>query len=395
MLNKRSRNIVLAVGVAILAIVILELVRPQPLNWRVSYTSGDRVPFGCYVLYQELPNLLGVELEMVNQDPYEFFLNNKEAFNTAYLLINENYYLDKNQVSAMKDYVFKGNTVFLSANNFGNVLLDSLNINTYTDYSLLDSNIIPKFYNKKLNQGVVQSFKKRVNKSYFVSVDTLKTEALGYYEADDIDDETTLNFIRLRHGDGSFVIHTLPQAFTNFYLLNGRADYAANVLSYIDADKLYWDSYLKVGKKIVSSPIQFVLTNAPLKWAYYLTMFGLIGFVLFAAKREQRIIAPIQPLENTSVEFTKAIGSLYLQHGDFNDIITKKLKYFMDHVRSKYFINAEVLNDDFIQRLAQKTNHSFEETETLIRFIKQQKEKVVHTEADLIKLNKKLEAFKL
>lgn len=395
MLNRRSQNILWAIGLAIVSVIVLELVRPQPLNWRPSYTSGDKIPFGCFILYQELPNLMGVPVESISKDPYEFFADRELETNTAYLLINENYYFDANQVEAMKNYVANGNTVFLSALQFGYILNDSLGIEAYSDYVFPENTLVPKFYNQDLNKNTKTNFKKRVYKSYFDSVDTLKTEALGYFEPDDSDDEPTLNLIRLRHGNGEFIMHTLPHAFTNYYLLQSDPDYAAKVLSFVKAEKVYWDSYLKYGKKVVASPIQFVLTNPPLKWAYYLSILGLIAFVLFVAKREQRLIEVIHPLENSSVEFTRTVGNLYLQHGDFTDIITKKINYFMAHIRSHYYINTNEPKKEFIQRLALKTNHTVEQTEKLIQFIDHLKSKSVHTEQDLIALNKKMEAFKI
>ena len=46
-------------------------------------------------------------------------------------------------------------------------------------------------------------------------------------------------------------------------------------------------------------------------------------FIIFHAKRKQRIVPVIEPLQNSSAEFVKTIGNLYLQEGNFKDMANK------------------------------------------------------------------------
>src|SRR5690606_25348313 len=195
------------------------------------------------------------------------------------------------------------------------------------------------------------SFKKGVFKASFVEIDTLKTTALGYYDSENPKLEE-LNYIKVNYGKGTFLLHNLPEAFSNYYLLKGNENYAASVLSYIDADKVYWDEHLKSGRKIVTSPMRFVLDQASLIWAYYVLIAGLFIFVIFKGKREQRIVEIIKPLENTSVEFTKTIGDLYFQHKDYSNIIAKKITYFLETIRTKYYLNTNEIDAAFLKKMA-------------------------------------------
>ena len=43
------------------AFVALEYYRPRPLDWRPTYLSKDKIPYGAYVLYDQLPRLLGTD----------------------------------------------------------------------------------------------------------------------------------------------------------------------------------------------------------------------------------------------------------------------------------------------------------------------------------------------
>jgi hypothetical protein len=140
--------------------------------------------------------------------------------------------------------------------------------------------------------------------------------------------------------------------------------------------------------------MRFVLTQTSLKWAYYLAVLGILVFVLFRGKREQRIIPVIEPLKNSSVEFAQAVGSLYHQNKDYTDLVNKKINYFLAYLRSRYHIDTGTLSEKTIEVLASRAGKSMEETKSLIEFILHLKQKKAHTEKDSIELNKKITAFK-
>ncbi|MGK0294079.1 MAG: hypothetical protein ACI884_000228 [Ulvibacter sp.] len=395
MLDKRSRNILIAFGVILLIITITEVTRPKPLNWKSSFTAVDKIPFGSYVLFEELPSLFkDATIEKIKGDPYEFLKEDSYENNSAYILINDNISIDKQQLESFKNYVEAGNTILLSARNFGQVISDSLLTETIQDYSILENDLKPRLFNKSFHQDSIPIFKKGVYKSVFTTIDTIHTKALGYFDLGQHNTET-LNYISISFGKGTFLFHTLPEAFSNYYLINGYDQYAAQVLSYIDADTIYWDTYLKSGRKIIDSPMRFVFNQKSLQWAYYTLMLGLILFIIIKGKREQRVIEVIEPLQNTSIEFTKTIGDLYFQHKDFANIVAKKITYFLEVVRSKYYLDTTELNSEFIQKLALKSNVSLEKTTKLIQLITHLKGKAVHSEQDIIALNKQIEDFKI
>ena len=65
-------------------------------------------------------------------------------------------------------------------------------------------------------------------------------------------------------------------------------------------------------------------------------MFGLILFIIFRGKRVQRIIPVISKLDNATVAFTRTIGELYYQHGDFTNIIEKKINLLDKRIKRIY-----------------------------------------------------------
>ena len=363
MLDKRSKRVLWIFGIALLGIVITELVRPKPIDWRASYTYVDKIPFGGFVLFEEVSSLFkNAEIEKIDKDPYVFLTDSTYAQNSAYVFINDEVFFDNRQVDEILKYVENGNTVFVSSRSVSYILRDSLHIDSSANYNILEEELHPKFFSPSLKQDSLPAFKKGVFKAYFVEIDTLKTTALGYYDSKNPKLEE-LNYVKVNYGKGKFLLHNLPEAFSNYYLLKDNEQYAANVLSYIDTDKIYWDEYLKSGRKVVTSPMRFILDQAPLTWAYYVLIGGLLIFVLFKGKRQQRIVEVMEPLENTSVEFTKTIGDLYFQHKDFSNIIAKKITYFLETLRSKYFLTTNDFTEDFIKKLALKSGNTFEKTQ--------------------------------
>ncbi len=394
-MDRRSKRILLAFGVALLAIIIIEIVRPKPLDWRESFTAEDTIPMGSFIISEEMEYLLNNNAtKIINQDPFEFLRDSIYIQNSLYFFVNSSLNFDKRTFEKLSSYVKSGNTVFLSARNFGTVILDSLHIDNYTYNYLLEEEIRPTFFSPSLQVDSLPSYKKGVYKSTFTEIDTINTTALGYYYNEgDNNLQEEINFIKVAYGKGAFYFHTLPEAFSNYYLMEGNQEYVASVLSYLNPEEIYWDNYLKSGRKVVNSPMRFVLSQVSLKWAYYIISIGILVFVIFRGKRTQRIIQVIEPLENSSLEFTKTIGDLHFQHKDFGNIISKKITYFLEKIRSQYYLDTNTLDDKFCDKLSQKSANTFEITQNLINTIKTLKSKSIHTEKDLINFNKLLEEF--
>jgi hypothetical protein len=142
-----------------------------------------------------------------------------------------------------------------------------------------------------------------------------------------------------------------------------------------------------------STPLRFILSNESLRWAYYITIVSVLVFIGFEMKRKQRIIPVIPPLENTTLEFVGTIGNLYYQSAEHKNIAEKKINFLMDQIRSKYWLNTNVLDEAFINALARKSGKAEEDVRSLMKSISaiQVKERI--SSEELIDLNKKIEKF--
>ena len=400
---ERRSKIILGFLIAVLVgIIVTEIVRPRPINWRPSYTSISKIPFGCFVLFNELPSLFpNSEIQSVEESIYDVLIKNDSSITSNYILINDNIYLDEQETNQILEYVAKGNQVFIGTTELRGKLADTLNIEILQEYTIKEDTVNVDFTHTDLNKNIYE-FERGVNTAYFTSLDTLNTEILGHIHFKDntfLNNEKNVkqvkpNFIKTSFGKGSFIINTLPIAFTNYYLLSDKSSYSANSFSYLHNNLLYWDDYKKSGRKVISSPMRFVLNQPALKWSYYLVLCGLLLFVIFKAKREQRIIPVIKPLENSSVEFARTVGSLYHQSKDYTNLNSKKINYFLTYIRNRYYINTTVLNERLVTQLAAKAGKNIEETKSLIDFMLSLKNKPIHTEQDTLNLAQKINTFK-
>jgi len=397
-MDKRSKVALYIIGAVIVFMMVAEVTKPKALNWRNSYSAVDKIPLGCYVLFNELGTFSEDEILVSEKSIYEYLKDETFSEPKSLVFINDHINFGKEESEALIQFVEDGNTVFISSTYFYGNVMDTLKVSVQRQYT----NIYRKEADTKFTSPSLKAnnriYKDVIENSFFESVDTLRTTILGTIttQNDDEIDETHANFIKIDIGEnsGQFILHTNPFAFTNYHLLNDKEDYAATVLSFMPKQQIIWDNNYKSGRKVITSPLRFILSNSALKWAFYISMFGLILFVIFRGKRTQRIIPVINKLENATVDFTKTIGELYYQHGDFSNIIEKKIQYFLEFVRTQYYLETNQFNVSFINKLAAKSNHTNEDTKALVDYILFLKSKTDHTERELIELNKKIEHFK-
>ena len=381
----------LFVGVA-----IIEFSRPQPINWTRTFNEKHTIPYGTYVLYNELSNMFpNNEVKDIRVSPYEYFdeyynwADSTYTTNGIYMYIDD--YADIDDVSAQEllDFASYGNDIFISTNYLPQKFKDSLYLETENDYNFsgkADFSLAnPIFKNDSI------SIEKGLSNIYFSQLDSISTTVLGYQK---FDDEERINFVKIDYGPGNIYLHLQPVAFTNYVLLKkNNKKYAAALLSYLPDETIFFDSRNKKGDELGSTPLRFVLSNPALKWAWLLGLIVLVIFIIFNAKRKQRIVKVIKPLQNTTVAFTKTIGNLYYETKDHNTIIDKKITYFLEHIRRRYFLDTHLLDDKFVKNLSLKTGHKQNTIQKLINVIVHLKAKQQCTEQDLLDLNKLIEEF--
>ena len=395
-MNKSLRIYIGILVMLFVGIIIVEFSTPQPVNWDYTFNETHKIPFGTYVLYEELETLFPEsKVKDIRVTPYEYF---DEYYNWddggytisgSYLYIDKKSDIDDTSAEELLSFAAAGNDVFISSEYFPNKLVDSLGFRTDNDYSFKGTGQL-SFTNTSLKKDRI-TVEKALSNIHFSKIDALYTTVLGYQK---FEKKSHANFIKTPWGKGHFYLHTQPVTFTNYNLLKkNNQKYAAAAMSYLGERTIYFDSRNKSRKSLSNSPLRFILSQPALRWAWYLVLITTLIFMIFNAKRKQRVVKVIKPLENTTVDFAKTIGNLYYETKDHDNLINKKITYFLEYIRRVYYLDTQVLDDKFVKNLSLKSGKNDKNIKALINQIAYLKSKSFCNEDDLLKLNKAIEDF--
>lgn len=396
----KSIKIYIAVLVFILAVIlIIDRDQPKPIDWRPTYAVNDKIPYGLYVFDKEINSFFkNHKVERIpNVTPYEF-LDSKYDEDTlvenykikgTFINISESNTIDEQSIKEIFYFVSHGNNAFLSMKSFPKYLLDTLKLEVNSDF--LNANKTQLWLANKKVKPKKYIFAQQLE-DYFSKIDTLNTTVLGY-QGSQSSPKKHINFIKIPYRQGYFYLHTQPVAFTNFNLLKAdHYQYAESVLSYLPKGDIFWYTKGQHNENISQSPLRYIMSQPGLKWAWYFFLVGMLIFIIFNAKRKQRVVPILKPLANSTVDFTKTIGNLYYQEGDHRNIIDKKIIYFLEKVRTDYLIDTTKLDDTFIQKLHHKTGKSETDIQELVFLINEHRNSYHGSlEEDLIRINNAIE----
>ncbi|GAB4036866.1 DUF4350 domain-containing protein [Spirosoma jeollabukense] len=377
----------------VVAYVLYEYYRPRPINWEPTYQNDDKIPFGTQALFELMPDIWqGAPIKTVRLPVYNFLTETKLPTRSNYMFVCHDFNTDGNDLKKLLAYVSRGNNVFISTY----VLPDSLSTllgfkADEKDPLKADSTLRQNFVNPQLKKAGGYNFFHDDGRNFLSIRKSQHITVLGR----NVRNEPT--FIRVRYGKGQFFIHNLPLAFTNYYVLDKKtSDYAFKALSYLPVLPTYWDEYQNQGRfdKDQQSVFRYIRSQPALNWAYYLVAFGLLFYAIFAGKRTQRIIPVIEPPKNTSLDFVKTVGQMYFQQGNHDNLARKKIQYFLADIRDQYGLNTTVLDREFMETLSRKSGTPSDETDELVRLLRNAQKSTLLSEYDLLTLTRAMERFK-
>jgi hypothetical protein len=392
---KKDWKYLLYISLAVGLFVIVKLSGPKQYNWSITYAHDDKNPYGAFALSELLPGLFdGKRISHSYKTLYEI----KDSLGSSdnIVIVASNFSADKEDTKVILQHLERGGSAFISAQYFWGHFSDSLNVTTY-DYSFRSGNIFDKrdtsflkFANVQLDTVKEFPYRRDNIHNYFNHFDSARTTVIA---KNDYNYPVT---IRMKIGKGNLILNSTPLVFSNIYLLSSdNHEFVSKTLSYLPNENVSWTEYYHVGRMEISTPLRFILTNEPLSWAYYLTVISILLFMIFEIKRKQRIIPIIKPLGNTTLEFVSTIGNLYYQRSDHKNIAEKKINFFLDQLRSKYWVNTSRLDETFVQMLAKKTGKNEGDVGKIIKLITGIRTKDVIPAEDLIELNDQIEKFNL
>lgn len=330
--------------------------------------------------------------------------------NDLYLYYNESFNPDQTETDSILKFVARGNSALIIANRFGwnfenrlpEVGTSILGMWTGGAWGFDSAHYVTD----KL--GIVPDTTERVNVSVTVFgpyqpfptsfyIDTFDYELLDeqfefeddvddYMEEEFVEEEVLIeeddwerpecsfeivgsfekygaNLIKVKYGKGTILLHSNPALFTNIQMDKPEIfDYANKVLVQLDYDKVYWDElrfqFLNTNNDngfSSESYFKHIFENRALKTAFYFLLFGLLFFLLFGMKRRFNTIAIVEPLTNSSIEFSKTIARLYWLNPDHKKMANLKVKMFLSEIRNRYGLSTHKLDDEFREKFMAKS----------------------------------------
>lgn len=438
---KSSRNFLFAMLVLFVLFCLLQVNLPKKFVWSPTFSHVDKQPLGCFVfdsvLTQSLPNGYHVTKKTFFQLDQE---HAKEKISV--LMVVDQQDLKQLDVKYLCNIARRGGKVMVVASssfddgrNADTVVVDELErtfkvrIEDGTYFSLRgilaglkahDNDMYDTIYwNNRETMYAAQSYRmfyNMVGGTLFVdSVPKVKRLAYtlstaGYdYKHDSlyVGDFTSFDTIvdekerieridtfaikkvpvavSVPYGKGEVIFVSSPLLFTNYGMLEGNTSvYIFRLMSYLADLPVYrTEAYVKTDAMLVAeqSPFREFIKRPPLRWALYLALLGVGLFMIFTARRRQRVIPIMSKPANRSLEFIQLIGTLYYQRKDHVDLVRKKFKLFAEELRKTAGVDISDVNTDDreYQLLAEKTGMNSDRLKKVIRQIRL----VLHSEGNI------------
>lgn len=438
---KSSRNFLFAMLVLFVLFCLLQVNLPKKFVWSPTFSHVDKQPFGCFVfdsvLTQSLPNGYHVTKKTFFQLDQE---HAKEKISVLMVVDQQN--LKQLDVKYLCNIARRGGKVMVVASssfddgrNTDTVVVDELErtfkvkIEDGTYFSLRgilsglkahDNDMYDTIYwNNRETMYAAQSYRmfyNMVGGTLFVdSVPKVKRLAYtlstaGYdYKHDSlyVGDFTRFDTIvdkkerieridtfaikkvpaavSVPYGKGEVIFVSSPLLFTNYGMLEGNTSvYIFRLMSYLADLPVYrTEAYVKTDAMLVAeqSPFREFIKRPPLRWALYLALLGVVLFMIFTARRRQRVIPIMSKPANRSLEFIQLIGTLYYQRKDHVDLVRKKFKLFAEELRKTAGVDISDVNTDDREYLllAEKTGMNSDRLKKVIRQIRL----VLHSEGNI------------
>lgn len=438
---KSSRNFLFAMLVLFVLFCLLQVNLPKKFVWSPTFSHVDKQPFGCFVfdsvLTQSLPNGYHVTKKTFFQLDQE---HAKERISVLMVVDQQN--LKQLDVKYLCNIARRGGKVMVVASgsfddgrNADTVVVDELErtfkvrIEDGTYFSLRgilaglkvhDNDMYDTIYwNNRETMYAAQSYRmfyNMVGGTLFVdSVPKVKRLAYtlstaGYdYKHDSlyvgdftgfdtiVDEKERIERIdtfaikkvpvavSVPYGKGEVIFVSSPLLFTNYGMLEGNTFvYIFRLMSYLADLPVYrTEAYVKTDAMLVAeqSPFREFIKRPPLRWALYLALLGVVLFMIFTARRRQRVIPIMSKPANRSLEFIQLIGTLYYQRKDHVDLVRKKFKLFAEELRKTAGVDISDVNTDDREYLllAEKTGMNSDRLKKVIRQIRL----VLHSEGNI------------
>ncbi|MBV8253853.1 MAG: hypothetical protein JO154_14715 [Chitinophaga sp.] len=339
-----------------------------------SFSGKDKKAGGTYAATQLLPSLFNNQPLQVVTKSFAVTYRKEETLKNSgnvYIIVADKLFVTEQDVIDLLKYVGDGNELFIASNQLDEYLKSRLGLETEVmGYGEMVKPGIQRYSDSINKIEATYRYNGPMLERYFSKWDSSRTNILGYSAHDQP------NFASVRIGDGTVYVLLNAYTFTNYFVMhNLNANALATQMSYLDphASNVYWDEFYNTQtgpRNNEFSEWQVLLKYPAFRWALWLSVILMLLYVAFESKRRQRII-PLKPVvANASLEFVDAIGQLYFQQQNHTNISHKMVMHALEYIRTRYYINTNLLDDNFTTLLANKSGAPIDQVKRMTGLMK-------------------------
>lgn len=438
---KSSRNFLFAMLVLFVLFCLLQVNLPKKFVWSPTFSHVDKQPFGCFVfdsvLTQSLPNgyhvtkktffqldqehakekisvLMVVDQQNLKQLDVKYLCNIARRGGKIMVVVSSSFDDGRNADTVVVDELERTFKVKIEDGTYFSLrgILSGLKAHDNDMYDTIYWNnretmyaaqSYRMFYNMVGGTLFVDSVPKVKRLAYtlstagydykhdslyvgdFTSFDTIVDEKERIERIDTFAIKKVPVAVSVPYGKGEVIFVSSPLLFTNYGMLEGNTFvYIFRLMSYLADLPVYrTEAYVKTDAMLVAeqSPFREFIKRPPLRWALYLALLGVVLFMIFTARRRQRVIPIMSKPANRSLEFIQLIGTLYYQRKDHVNLVRKKFKLFAEELRKTAGVDISDVNTDDREYLllAEKTGMNSDRLKKVIRQIRL----VLHSEGNI------------
>jgi hypothetical protein len=344
---------------------------PVQHSWDPTFNKEDKQPFGAYAF----DKLLEKSWKKGYTHSYQSITNLNEEGDLEdanLLIVTKKFKIYKEELAVLYDYIERGGTALIAADVFPNEITDTLHLFIEYDYSAFSN------FNLTVEQPKDTfrfSSPNLSGETYLLPVSMVSFYFTGANRIDSVYKVLEMNrkknvMLRFPMGKGNLILSCTPLLFTNYGILNDSiAGFIGNTLAYLQDKPLIRTEYYGVGSQgnLTRSPFRYLLSQPPLRWALYTALLAVLLFLIFTAKRKQKVIPVIKSPANKLLAFVNSIAALYIRKNNNADIVRKKQTYWAEDLKRRYGI--DIINEnhdgDFYQRFSHKTGQTSDNVRSL------------------------------
>jgi hypothetical protein len=401
------------VGVLIGLVVILGVVllvtfarsRTPKYKWYPEYTKKSEQPYGLKLFYDLLKDV-SPKINTVSTD--EIYTLDTTETNSNLVIVDSYLELDSMDIVHMLDFVKQGNKVLIATDEAPLYVLQhfvpGIDSSAYDEYE--KTAISVGFISKRLPyEGRLLFHHQYLKKPTPIQWSGYSHDHFREHIAGEsivpisFFNDSVINCFYAHHGKGKIIVHTNPAVFTNYNLVQEDGfKNANNILAYMNNGPVHWYEYQLPDFNgnnggYENNPLKFLFSHYTLRTGWYVLIASILLFLLFRSKREQRIIPVMYKHQNASIEYAKAVGSLYYKRKSHQGIANELYAAFMADIRARYNIITSARDEEgLIEQISKKSEVSKETLSELFKLLELRKHSNT-TAGELIKLHKAIEKF--